>query len=80
MIPMTLADVAAAVHGRLVGGDPAARVTGTVEFDSRKVGPGGLFAAFDGEKVDGHEFAETAVKQGAVAVLASRRIEAPAIW
>ena len=32
-----------------------------VEYDSRKVGPGGLFVAFDGEKVDGHDFAAAAV-------------------
>ena len=49
MIPLTLAEVAAAVDGRLVGADPDARVTGTVEFDSRKVNRGGLFVAFPGE-------------------------------
>lgn len=79
MIPMNLADVAAAVNGTLVDADPAAVVTGSVEFDSRKVGPGGLFAAFDGDQVDGHDYAETAVKQGAVAVLATRAVDAPAI-
>lgn len=76
---MTLADIAAAVNGTLVGANPDATVTGAVEFDSRKVGPGGLFVAFDGDKVDGHEYAEVAVKQGAVAVLATRKVDAPAI-
>ena len=57
VIPLTLAEVAAAVDGRLVAADPDARVTGPVEFDSRKVSPGGLFVAFPGEKVDGHDFA-----------------------
>ncbi|GIJ61601.1 UDP-N-acetylmuramoyl-tripeptide--D-alanyl-D-alanine ligase [Virgisporangium aurantiacum] len=79
MIPMTLADIATAVNGTLVGANPDATVTGAVEFDSRKVGPGGLFAAFDGDKVDGHEYAEVAIKQGAVAVLATRKVDAPAI-
>jgi UDP-N-acetylmuramoyl-tripeptide--D-alanyl-D-alanine ligase len=79
VIPMTLADIAVAVNGTLSHADPAATVTGSVEFDSRKVGPGGLFAAFDGDKADGHDYAETAVKQGAVAVLATRPLEAPAI-
>ena len=79
MIPMTLADIAAAVGGTLSGADPSATVTGTVEFDSRAVGAGGLFAAFDGAKVDGHEFAAKAVEQGAVAVLATRPVDAPAI-
>jgi UDP-N-acetylmuramoyl-tripeptide--D-alanyl-D-alanine ligase len=74
MIPLTLAEVAAAVGGRLVGADPDARVTGGVEFDSRKVGPGGLFVAFPGEKVDGHDFAAAAVSAGAVAVLGTREV------
>ena len=79
MIALTLAEVAAAVGGRLEDADPAARVTGTVEFDSRKVTPGGLFVAFPGEKVDGHDYAAGAVSAGAVAVLASRPVPVPHI-
>jgi UDP-N-acetylmuramoyl-tripeptide--D-alanyl-D-alanine ligase len=79
VIPLTLAEVAAAVGGRLVDADPTVRVTGTVEFDSRKVTPGGLFVAFPGEKVDGHDYAAAAVSAGAVAVLASRPVSVPAV-
>ncbi|MEU4529843.1 UDP-N-acetylmuramoyl-tripeptide--D-alanyl-D-alanine ligase [Micromonospora ureilytica] len=74
MIKLSLAEVAAAVDGRLVAADPAATVTGSVEFDSRKVGPGSLFVAFPGEKVDGHDYAATAIQAGAVAVLGSREV------
>ncbi|WP_240638936.1 UDP-N-acetylmuramoyl-tripeptide--D-alanyl-D-alanine ligase [Micromonospora ureilytica] len=74
MIKLSLAEVAAAVDGRLVAADPAATVTGSVEFDSRKVGPGALFVAFPGEKVDGHDYAATAIQAGAVAVLGSREV------
>ncbi|BCL12960.1 UDP-N-acetylmuramoyl-tripeptide--D-alanyl-D-alanine ligase [Micromonospora sagamiensis] len=74
MITLTLAELAAAVDGRLVGADPTATVTGAVEFDSRKVRPGGLFVAFDGEKVDGHDYAARAVADGAVAVLGTREV------
>ncbi|MFF3854927.1 UDP-N-acetylmuramoyl-tripeptide--D-alanyl-D-alanine ligase [Micromonospora sp. NPDC002575] len=74
MIPLTLAEVAGAVGGRLVAADPAARVTGPVEFDSRKAGPGALFVAFPGEKVDGHDYAAAAVAAGAVAVLGTREV------
>ncbi|MEU3458241.1 UDP-N-acetylmuramoyl-tripeptide--D-alanyl-D-alanine ligase [Micromonospora sp. NPDC006766] len=74
MIPLTVAEVAAAVDGRLVAADPDVRVTGTVEFDSRKVGPGGLFVAFPGEQVDGHDYAAAAVASGAVAVLGTREV------
>lgn len=80
MIQMTLAEVAAAVDGTLVGADPAACVTGSVEFDSRKVGPGGLFTAFVGERADGHDFAPAALAAGAVAVLGSRPVpDAPTV-
>ncbi|MBQ0892448.1 UDP-N-acetylmuramoyl-tripeptide--D-alanyl-D-alanine ligase [Micromonospora sp. U56] len=74
MIPLSLAEVASAVDGRLVGADPAARVTGPVEFDSRKVTAGALFVAFPGEKVDGHDYAAGAVEAGAVAVLGTREV------
>ncbi|MGW1058017.1 UDP-N-acetylmuramoyl-tripeptide--D-alanyl-D-alanine ligase [Micromonospora rubida] len=74
MIPLTLAEVAGAVDGRLLAADPAARVTGPVEFDSRKVSAGTLFVAFPGEKVDGHDYAAAAVEAGAVAVLGTREV------
>jgi UDP-N-acetylmuramoyl-tripeptide--D-alanyl-D-alanine ligase len=72
VIELSLAEVAAAVGGRLAGADPALRVTGGVEFDSRRVGPGGLFVAFPGEHADGHDFAHDALVAGAVAVLGIR--------
>jgi UDP-N-acetylmuramoyl-tripeptide--D-alanyl-D-alanine ligase len=49
-------------------------VTGPVVIDSRRVEPGGLFAALQGERVDGHDFAPAAVAAGAAAVLASRPV------
>ncbi|MFJ8474828.1 UDP-N-acetylmuramoyl-tripeptide--D-alanyl-D-alanine ligase [Kitasatospora sp. NPDC094011] len=79
MIALTLAEVAAAVGGTLDGADPDTLVTGPVEVDSRKVSPGGLFAAFVGEHVDGHDYAAVAVGAGAVAVLASRPVGVPAV-
>lgn len=72
MIPMRLSEIASIVGGRLHGADDV--VTGAVEFDSRKVGRGGLFVAFVGDNVDGHDFAESAVVQGAVGVLGSRAV------
>ncbi|MGW2540797.1 UDP-N-acetylmuramoyl-tripeptide--D-alanyl-D-alanine ligase [Kitasatospora sp. NPDC001574] len=79
MIALTLAEVAAAVGGTLADADPDALVTGPVEVDSRKVVPGGLFAAFVGEHADGHDYAATAVAAGAVAVLASRPVGGPTV-
>ena len=79
MIPMTLGEIAGAVHGRLVNADAATMVTGPVEYDSRKIRPGGLFVAFPGENVDGHDFAATAVAAGAAGVLGGRDTGVPGI-
>lgn len=80
MIELTLREVAAIVGGTLHDvPDPEATVTGTVEFDSREIGPGGLFLALPGARVDGHEFAATAIEKGAVAVLGARPVGVPAI-
>ncbi|WIY01727.1 UDP-N-acetylmuramoyl-tripeptide--D-alanyl-D-alanine ligase [Amycolatopsis mongoliensis] len=79
MIVLSLAEIADVVGGRLHRADPGAQVTGSVEFDTRKLTPGGLFVALPGEKVDGHDFAAQAVEAGAVAVLAAREVDAPAI-
>lgn len=40
----------------------------SVQIDSRKVQPGDLFVALRGTQVDGHEFIEKAIGQGATAV------------
>ncbi|MGW2355175.1 UDP-N-acetylmuramoyl-tripeptide--D-alanyl-D-alanine ligase [Actinacidiphila glaucinigra] len=80
MIPLTLAEVAHAVGGSTHDiPDQTLPVTGSVEIDSRKVTPGGLFVAFQGERVDGHDYAKQAVASGAVAVLAARPVGVPAI-
>ncbi|MGH3762350.1 UDP-N-acetylmuramoyl-tripeptide--D-alanyl-D-alanine ligase [Actinophytocola sp.] len=79
MIPLTLAEIADATGGKLHNGDVTTLVTGTVEFDSRRIGPGGLFVALPGDRVDGHDFAERAVARGAVGVLAARPVTVPAV-
>lgn len=77
---MSLARIAEIVGGTLHDvPDPEALVTGTVEFDSRKVTAGGLFLALPGARVDGHDHAQAAVAAGAAAVLAARPVGVPAI-
>jgi len=78
VIPLTLAQIAEITGGQL-SGEPAAVVTGEVVIDSRRAGPGGLFAAVAGEQVDGHDFAVAAVAAGAVAVLATRPVPVPSV-
>lgn len=79
MIALTLGEVAAVTGGRLHRADPATPVTGTVEFDSRAVTPGGLFLALPGERADGHDFAAAAAAAGVAAVVAAREVDAPAV-
>ncbi|MEV6009314.1 UDP-N-acetylmuramoyl-tripeptide--D-alanyl-D-alanine ligase [Streptomyces sp. NPDC051976] len=80
MIPLTLAEVATAVGGSMHDiPDTELCVTGPVVIDSRQAVPGALFAAFAGERADGHDFAEQVVAAGAVAVLGTRPVGVPAI-
>jgi UDP-N-acetylmuramoyl-tripeptide--D-alanyl-D-alanine ligase len=78
VIPLSLAQVARITGGRL-DGDPEVVVRGEVVIDSRRVSPGGLFAAVPGERSDGHDFASAAVAAGAAAVLATRPVPAPSV-
>lgn len=48
-----------------------------IDFDSRAVVPGSLFVALKGEQVDGHDFVEKAVANGAVAIVAEKQINVP---
>jgi UDP-N-acetylmuramoyl-tripeptide--D-alanyl-D-alanine ligase len=83
VIPLSLEQIARITGGQLNGDAAAcggeAVVTGEVVIDSRRVGPGGLFAAVAGERSDGHDFAAVSVAAGAVAVLATRPVPAPAV-
>lgn len=73
MIPLTLHEIAAAVDGVVVG-DESIHVSSVVA-DSREVIEGSLFVCIPGERVDGHDFAEDALKVGAVACLSSRAVD-----
>ena len=69
MKELTLAQIAEACGGRLIGGNEAKEYTVTgVEIDSRRVKAGDLFVAIPGEKVDGHKFIPDVLKKGAYAL------------
>jgi len=79
MIPLSLAEVA-----KITGAEPSlvtdpGALARSVVIDSRQAGPGALFAALPGERVDGHDFAAAAVAAGAVGVLATRPTGVPAL-
>ncbi len=79
MIPLTLGEVADIVQGKVVDGDESLRVTGPAFLDSRAPEPGGLFVAFAGEHVDGHDFAASAKEGGAAGVLGTRATGVPTV-
>jgi UDP-N-acetylmuramoyl-tripeptide--D-alanyl-D-alanine ligase len=69
VIERPLSEIAAAVRGTLRGPDA---VVSAVRIDSRTVGPGNLFVAIAGERVDGHDFVADAFERGAVAAVVHR--------
>ncbi len=79
MIAATLADIATCTGGRVVDGDPGTQVTGPAFIDTRTPERGGLFVAFVGELVDGHDYAAAAVEAGAAAVLGTRPTGVPGV-
>jgi len=70
---MTLSTIANAVYGKLLAADAETQnleIT-SVGTDSRAIVNGQLFVAIKGEHFDGNQYAETAIEQGAAAVLVS---------
>ena len=71
---MRLSAIAMWTHGRLLGDDAA---VGGVAIDTRKLKAGDLFAAFKGERVDGHDYLAQAAAAGASGALVSRKLDSP---
>jgi len=86
MIAMTLAEIATALSGELIGGAQATDVAepgdlvveGSVETDSRLVRPGSVFFALPGEVTDGRRFVPAAVDAGAALVITPERVDTTA--
>ncbi|MEU8780160.1 UDP-N-acetylmuramoyl-tripeptide--D-alanyl-D-alanine ligase [Streptomyces sp. NPDC048637] len=73
--PLSLAEIAALVGGRVTG-DATVTVSAPAVLDSRHGEPGGLFVAMVGERVDGHDYAG---HTRATAVLGSRPTPLPTV-
>ena len=58
-----------------VVGEPAVEIA-DLAYDSRAVPPGALFFCVPGERSDGHDFADRAVKEGASALVVQRPVPA----
>lgn len=72
MIRMSLSQLAAALDGRLLGGDASFSAVST---DSRHLAPGELFVALTGPRFDGNDYVGQAAVHGAVAAVVSRRVD-----
>lgn len=77
MNPISLGDLAAIVGGELHDDTPA--LVSGFATDSREAGPGVLFLAIKGAKVDGHDFDEQVLAKGATGILAERSVIGPHI-
>ncbi|RFU67394.1 UDP-N-acetylmuramoyl-tripeptide--D-alanyl-D-alanine ligase [Peribacillus saganii] len=77
MIKRTLAQVHEMAGGlNDISAFQSVEVTG-VSIDSRSIGAGNLFIPFKGENVDGHQYVERAISQGAAASLWQKDVPNP---
>lgn len=77
MHKITLAQIAEITGGQLHG--DATLTVSAVATDSRQVSENCLFAAIIGERVDGHDFTQQALANGAVASLVTHSVAGPHI-
>lgn len=70
---MRLSALLTALAEKEAGHYPEVEITG-LTCDSRQVTPGSLFVAYRGVAVDGHDYVPQALTNGAVAVVAERRL------
>ncbi|RLV58950.1 UDP-N-acetylmuramoyl-tripeptide--D-alanyl-D-alanine ligase [Parashewanella curva] len=72
MITLTLKEIAEALNARLVGDDVSVSAVST---DTRKIQSECLFIALRGERFDAHDFIDSAISNGAKAVLVSQPLD-----
>lgn len=75
---LTIEQVAEAVKGDLLLGDPKDEITG-VSTDSRKVAEGEAFFPLIGEQHDAHDFIPQAIERGCRTVILSRKADAESL-
>ncbi len=73
MEALTIYEVVKAVNGSY--GYPSTEIVLDISTDTRKIKKGSVFVAIKGERFDGHDFAQKAMEQGAVAVITDHAIE-----
>ena len=71
---MKLKEILLGIEGLKVKGDLEVEIS-NIERDSRNIKKGGLFVAIKGFSDDGHEYVESAIKNGAVAVILEEGVD-----
>lgn len=79
MIAMTVQEIADAVAGEILHLDPQRVITEYPVIDSRLAQADTFFIALPGENLDGADFVEDAISQGATFALTHRESESPSI-
>ena len=75
MKKLTLRNIAAVTGGTYHGDESKGAIeVSSIETDSRKVKPGGLFVAIKGERVDGHDYIGQVIANGALAVISEHEL------
>ena len=69
---ITVSKAARLCSGRIIGNSYEDREIARVIIDSRAVEPGDMFAAYKGERADGHDYIPAAFAKGAACCLAER--------
>ncbi len=76
METLSLKEITQAVRGKLGGcGKSSVRVSG-LSSDTRTLSPGDIYVALRGDRYDGHDFTDEAVRKGAAALMVARS----ALW
>ena len=75
----TLDELIKATAGKLVRRGNDQQIKG-VSIDSRTLVPGEVFIALKGLNFDGHDYVQTAIEKGAVAVITERELPLPPAW
>ena len=73
MKEFTAGEIARALSGELIQGDPETVFAG-VSTDTRQMKAGDLFIALVGERFDAHDFTDAAIASGAAGLVVNRRV------
>lgn len=69
MIKLKLKEIAQVIDGNLDSKYFSIDFSGNIEIDSRKIKPGDIFVAINGNRVNGNSYIKEAVRNGAIAII-----------